>query len=232
MERGWGTGGARRRVWAASAKTPVHGCLVCLPRPRCIPRTQSTTTGTPRHAGRRPSTDSGQRHPPPDRPTDAEAATDRHTHNRQATRSTHDTPQSSTHQSTPRHATIMHHEVLLAAVGCPGDIVVPSAFGGGYRVAPDVSFLSPGACMQGGLEVDWIRECVCMPATDHPPSPPTTHQPPPTKQRSGPPRTGWWGWGRTTQSCRRLWTGFAMGWTEGAGAAWRRWRRWVGGVVG
>ena len=41
----------------------------------------------------------------------------------------------------------MHHEVLLAAVGCPGDIVMPTALGGAYRVAPDISFLSPGQCL-------------------------------------------------------------------------------------
>lgn len=40
----------------------------------------------------------------------------------------------------------MHHEVLLAAVGCPGDIILPTARGETYAVAPDVSFLSPGAC--------------------------------------------------------------------------------------
>ena len=47
----------------------------------------------------------------------------------------------------------MHHELLLAAVGCPGDIVVPitasassasSSYTCTYEVAPDITFLSAG----------------------------------------------------------------------------------------
>jgi hypothetical protein len=46
----------------------------------------------------------------------------------------------------------MQHEVLLAALGMPGDVIVPayptsSASSGGmtYAVAPDITFLSAGA---------------------------------------------------------------------------------------
>jgi hypothetical protein len=37
----------------------------------------------------------------------------------------------------------MHHEVLLAALGFPGDIIVQTAKGA-FEVAQEVSFLSPG----------------------------------------------------------------------------------------
>jgi hypothetical protein len=43
----------------------------------------------------------------------------------------------------------MQHEVLLAALGMPGDVIVPaypSSSSGGmtYAVAPDITFLSAG----------------------------------------------------------------------------------------
>lgn len=59
----------------------------------------------------------------------------------------------------------MHHEVLLAAVGCPGDIIRPTGHGGAsssslYAVAPGVSFLSPGTCSLAGADVCMYRS-VC-----------------------------------------------------------------------
>lgn len=61
----------------------------------------------------------------------------------------------------------MHHEVLLAAVGCPGDIIRPTGHGGAsssslYAVAPDVSFLSPGTRVRMFVCVSLLDADVCI----------------------------------------------------------------------